>query len=203
MSKKCTVEGCDNKHYCKGYCKKHYQQFYRYGQILEKTRYDSNEIIEHDDYAEMILYNNKGEEVTRTSIDLEYIDPIKKYKWCLDGHGYVYNSKIGLLHRFIMNCPDDLVVDHINHNKLDNRVCNLRVCTQQQNNMNARKGCNNTSGVRGVSFHKTNNKWKANIQVNGKRMHLGYFKTKDEAIEARRQAEIEYFGEFSPQLQDA
>jgi hypothetical protein len=58
--------------------------------------------------------------------------------------------------------------------------------------------CNNTSGVAGVTWDKKNNKWKAQIHINRKTKYLGLYNTKEEAIEARRQAEIEYFGEFSP-----
>ena len=200
--KKCSVEGCDNKYYAKGYCSKHYRQFKRHSQTSKRTTHDPNEIIEYDDYAEMILYNNKGEEVARTLIDLEYIDPVKKYKWHLAQDGYVHSNKIGRLHRYLMNCPGDLVVDHINRNKLDNRICNLRVCTQQQNKRNRSIQCNNTSGVTGVSWVSKYNKWMAQIQINGKSKNLGCFNTKEEAINARKQAEIEYFGEYAPNDED-
>jgi len=63
--------------------------------------------------------------------------------------------------------------------------------------MNQSKHSNNTSGYPGVCFHKRNNKWVAQIWINGKNTHLGYFSTKEEAIEARKQAEIQYFGEFA------
>lgn len=199
--KKCTVEGCDNKHLAKGYCSKHYQQMKKCGHILEKTIFNANEIIEYEDYAEIILYNNKGEEVARALIDLEYVDLIKQYKWCLN-NGYVYNYKVGRLHRFIMNPSDDLVIDHINHNRLDNRMHNLRICTQQQNSINKSKQSNNKSGMTGVCWCKDKNRWKTRIQTNGKIKHLGYYKTKEEAIEARKQAEIEYFGEYAPNIKD-
>ena len=201
MSKKCAVEGCDNKHYCKGYCKKHYMQFYRHGRIIDNE--PKSKIINYTDYAEIVLYNKQGIEVGRTIIDVEIIETVKNYKWWLDGHGYVQNDEIGSLHRFIMNPPDDLVVDHINHNPLDNRRENLRICTIQENNMNRSISSNNTSGTVGVHWNKTHNKWMAYIGINGKQKYLGLFNKKEDAIEARRQAEIEYFGEFSPQLQDA
>lgn len=198
MCKTCKVDGCNGKHQAKGYCNRHYKQFKRHGCILERTRNDANEIIEHDDYAEMILYNNKGEEVARTLIDLEYVDVVNDYKWRLNYHGYVVNDKVGKLHRFLMNPGEDLVIDHINRNRLDNRICNLRACTLQENNMNKSIQCNNTSGIQGVSWDKNRNKWLVHITVNRKQIHLGYFNTIEEAAEARRQAEIEYFGEFAP-----
>lgn len=197
MSKKCTVDGCNNKHRCKGYCQKHYRQFKRHGHILERTRFDSNEIIEYEDYAEIVLYDKNDKEVARALIDLEYVDSVKKYKWCFT-QGYAHNDKLGRLHRFIMNPPDDMVVDHINHNKLDNRCENLRICTQHENCLNKSIQCNNTSGVPGVSWSTREGRWKAQIRVDKKDKFLGYFKTKEEAVEARRQAEIEYFGEYAP-----
>ena len=65
MSKKCTVEGCNNKHHAKGYCSRHYQQYKRCGCInhVGRSEKDLNEIIEHDDYAEIILYNKQCEEI--------------------------------------------------------------------------------------------------------------------------------------------
>ena len=198
MSKTCSVDNCNNKHYSKGYCKKHYQQFKRYGHVLERTTHDKNEMIDCGDYAEMILYNNKGEEVARTLIDLEYVDILKNHKWYLNNNGYVYNNKIGKLHRYIMNPSDDLVVDHINRNPLDNRRDNLRICTQHYNCLNRSIQCNNTSGVQGVCWDKNANKWKVQIMINGKLTHIGSYNTLEEAAEARKQAEIEYYGEFAP-----
>lgn len=197
MCKKCSVEGCENKHCAKGYCGKHYNQMKRYGHILERTKYDANEIVEYEDHAEIVLYDSEGKEIARTLIDLEYTDLVKKYKWHLT-HGYVFSHNFGFLHRLIMNPTDDLVIDHINHNPLDNRRCNLRICKQQENIMNKSIQSNNTSGVTGICWIKNRNKWLAQIYVNKKNKFLGYFNTKEEAIEARRQAEIIYFGEYTP-----
>ena len=79
----CKVEGCNNKHHAKGYCKKHYLQMKRHGQILDRTIYDPNEIIEHEDYAEIILYDKQGKETARALIDLDDVDKVKDYKWGL------------------------------------------------------------------------------------------------------------------------
>lgn len=51
MCKTCSVDGCNGRHKAKGYCNKHYAQLLKYGHILEKTRFDANEIIEYGDYA--------------------------------------------------------------------------------------------------------------------------------------------------------
>ena len=192
----CKVKGCNCKVKTKGYCSKHYMQYRTYGKILERTRFDPNEIVEYDDHAEIILYNKQCEEVARALIDLEDIDKIKNYKWRVNDNGYVLTDIKGTtkkirLHRFIMDCPDDKVVDHINHDRLDNRKSNLRICTQQQNLMNKKSV--------GVTFDKRRNKWYAQIMHNRKHVFLGSFNTKEEAIEARKRAEIEYFGEYRNQ----
>ena len=190
----CTAPNCTNKTISRfnPYCKRHNTQIYRYGEItnINKSKNEPNEIIEYEDYAEMVLYNKNGEEVARTIIDLDDVDKVKNIRWYMN-HNYVINRDERQLHHFLMNCPEDLIVDHINHNTLDNRKSNLRVCTAQENSWNR-------SNVSGVYKRKNEETWLAYIEVNGGRIHLGYFKTKEEAIEARRQAEIEYFGEFAP-----
>lgn len=200
MSKKCTVEGCNNKHHAKGYCSRHYQQYKRCGCInhVGRSEKDLNEIIEHDDYAEIILYNKQCEEIARTLIDLDDVKKCKQYKWVFkNDSGYVSNINfVGYIHRFIMDCPNDLVVDHINGNKLDNRKSNLRICTQEQNHLNHKNYATNNSGYPGVGWYKKANKWRARIQIQGNEIHLGLFESLDDAIQARQQAEIEYFGDF-------
>ena len=155
--------------------------------MKKRTKFDPNEIIEYDDYAEIVLYDKNCEEKARTLIDLEDVDKVKGYKWCLKNSGHVHNHDIHL-HRLIMDCPDDMVVDHINHNTLDNRKSNLRRWTQRQNMMN--KKCT------GVSWDNKSKKWRARITYKNKQIHLGMFDNKEEALEARRQAEIDLFGKY-------
>lgn len=188
--KTCSVEGCTNKHYGKGYCEKHYTQMRRYGKI-SRSRFDSNEIIEYVDHAEIVLYNKQCEEVARAIIDLECINIVKQYKWHLRDNGYVSTPDNIYLHRLIAGTNDNSVIDHINRNKLDNRRENLRHCTQQENTWNSKTMSNNTSGYTGV--YKRNNKWCARIVVNKKQINLGTFATFEEAVDARKKAEEEYF----------
>jgi len=85
-----------------------------------------------------------------------------------------------------------LEIDHINGIRHDNRMKNLRVVTSQENNRNRTIPSNNTSGVMGVSWNITAKKWKAKIEGNGKQIYLGIFNLKEDAIKARKEAEIKY-----------
>ena len=190
----CKVEGCNNKHYGKGYCAKHYMQQRQYGEI-KRTKYDKNEIILYKNYAEIVLYNNNCNEIGRAIIDLEDVEKIKNYKWSLK-NGYAFNTEVGLLHRFLNEYPNDMVIDHINLNKLDNRRSNLRICTYSQNNMNTKIKSSNTSGTKGVWWNAKREKWIAEIMIDNKKYYLGEFINKEEAIKTRKEAEIKYFGEF-------
>jgi hypothetical protein len=88
-------------------------------------------------------------------------------------------------------------VDHINEIKDDNRWCNLREANQPQNSANRGKNKNNTSGYKGVIWHKRDQTWQAQIRVNGKTVFLGSFFSKQEAHAAYCAAAEKYFGEFS------
>lgn len=109
------------------------------------------------------------------------------------------------MHRVIMGLQkgDKRQVDHINHDGLDNRRCNLRICTNSQNCMNGKhKG--GSSKYKGVTYHKKSNRWQAQIQIEdnnaaGKRKHIrcGSHKTEKDAAIAYNNAAIKYFGEFA------
>jgi hypothetical protein len=90
-----------------------------------------------------------------------------------------------------------LQIDHINNVKTDNRWCNLRLATPSQNKANCGKLKNNTSGTKGVSYTARIKRYRAHIEVNGKQIHLGCYKTIDEAKEAYNQAAVLYFGDYA------
>lgn len=146
-----------------------------------------------------IGYTFKNEEFY---FDLEDYDKIKNYCWLINKNGYVIskeNNKEILMHRIIMNCKDDMVVDH-KHGKMtrnDNRKNNLRVATRSNNACNHDIHKNNTSGASGVNWSKKENKWMARIAINHKRINLGSFLNFEDAVNARKQAEEKYFGEWS------
>lgn len=106
------------------------------------------------------------------------------------------NNKKYYLHRLIMNCPKNYVVDHINRDTLDNRKSNLRICKNKENLRNRISNKGN-SKYKGVSFDKTRNKWYACIRYNNKTYNLGRYKTEKEAGKVYdKQAKI-FFKEYA------
>lgn len=107
----------------------------------------------------------------------------------------VNNSRY-LAHRlaylYVYGCFPDLTVDHINHIRTDNRLCNLRQVSQKDNCRNTSMGTLNTSGFVGVYWDKQTSKWRVKIKVEGKTIHIGRFLTKEEAIKARCKAMEKY-----------
>lgn len=87
----------------------------------------------------------------------------------------------------------DLTVDHINQDGLDNRRCKIREATPKHQVENRGLQKNNTSGHKGVRWHKRDSKWEAYIGNNGKLINLGYFDTLEDALAIRKQAEEKYF----------
>lgn len=101
------------------------------------------------------------------------------------------------MHRVVARAKPGQVVDHINHDTLDNRKANLRIVTTSQNMMNRRGPRKNTElGIRGVYHHKQTGKYRAMIRVRGSLKHLGLFSTIEEASTAYANANKKFFGEY-------
>ena len=157
-----------------------------------------------------------GKKTLKAIIDDSDYELVSKYKWQAGRkktphstnkiYDYVIgrvNGKLTSLHKFIMNTPKGMYVDHANGNGLDNRRSNLRVCTQSQNIANqAPRGT-----YKGVTIHKDKRCdgslkpkrkiYQARIKVNYKYYSLGYFYTPEEAAKAYDKAAIKHFGEFA------
>lgn len=193
----CEIQSCNSKHYGKGYCQKHYLQVWRYGKPFKRTRFDPNEVVVLESHAEIVLYNQKNEVVGKTKIDISNVKKVSAHKWCMANTGYAVsqiNGTIMLLHKLLTGYN---MVDHIDRNKLNNIMMNLRECTVPENLSNRPKPANNTSGYKGVSFAKDRAKYNAQIGYNGNRVNLGYFHDKIEAAKAYNRAALKYHGEFA------
>ena len=135
--------------------------------------------------------------------DFEWLD---QWKWCMSYEGgYAVrgnegegNNKI-YMHTLILQTPTGLVCDHINRNRLDNRRCNLRICSRSDNQQNRTAQSNNTSGYKGVTYfsnkQKRNKRWVAQIGIHNKHYQIGYFYTAEEAAIAYDKVAIEMLGE--------
>ena len=126
---------------------------------------------------------------------------VAKHKWHY-ANGYArrhngYGKTCVLMHREILKARKGQVVDHINGDKLDNRRCNLRICTISENGQNSTLPINNISGYKGVSWHKVKNKWIAQVMKEGKQYFLGYFETAQEAAHAYNEGATLLHGEFA------
>jgi hypothetical protein len=140
------------------------------------------------------IYGN-GKYAIVSSEDAELV---KQHSWYVTRYGYVVCNNPAApggitLHRLVMNAQKGEVVDHINHNRLDNRRTNLRICTQQENNKNNRPRTERKcKGARPVG-----RRWKAEIYLSGKSQALGYYATEEEAGRAYDAAARYYFGQFA------
>lgn len=205
----CALDGCNNEfdknirpsdkkqeHFC---CKEHQNLAHR----------KKNEYIIYNDYAEIVIDSPKYG-IVKTQIDLDDVEMCKQYCWMAiqTGHrGDFYfiardrkNPKVYIrLHRLIMNCPSDKVIDHINtydHN--DNRKSNLRICTIAENNQNIKIPLKNKSGYKNVFWDKRKRKFQAFLTRNKKTKHIAYFNTAEEANKAV-QEEIKRYEESKKQ----
>jgi hypothetical protein len=154
-----------------------------------------------------IIYTSKNEEIY---VDDIYYEELNKYLWHLKEGTYAIRSidvdgksKFLRMHRIILEMHygrklhKKEYVDHINLDKRDNRLENLRICDASQNIANQPKRKDNTSGYKGVYLDKRRNKWCAEIKFYKKKRFLGYFMSPEEAREVYKKASKEIHKEFS------
>lgn len=104
------------------------------------------------------------------------------------------NGRARPIHRIIIGARDGDIIDHINRNKKDNRRTNLRFSNKSENSFNRDLQPQNKSGRTGVWFRKDTNRWAAEIKKDNKKISLGCYATKEEAIRAREEGEVKYYG---------
>ena len=148
----------------------------------------------------------------KTIVDNEDYAYLIQWKWRITANGYAVTYEKGkshktrqiiCMHRLIINAPEDMVVDHKNRDRLDNRKINLRICTQTQNNGNMRG--HNRYDCKGVEFVKFNGggktlrkkPWRSRLKIAGKRIELGTYVTKEEAIKAYYEGARMHFKEYA------
>lgn len=177
------------------YCNKHYLRMYNNGTLAKKKRPRTNtyEICED----KISILTKKGQKIL---IDAEDFAKVNQWSWCVNKKGYAVanvQGKVQKIHMLILGPRG--ITDHINGNKLDNRKQNLRKCSAKENARNSRVGKNNSTGYVGIRV-TPKSRYKVRIMVNRKEIHLGVFDDLQEALRARHEGELRYFGEFAPCL---
>ena len=173
-----------------------------------QSLFDFDETIELDGELFKHTESEKGMEIELTKgmkalVSPEDYEELSQYTWHIANR---YASRVLprngtdqrhiYMHREIIGAPDGIDVDHKNGNPLDNRRSNLRLCSVSQNIANSGPRPS-VSGLKGVNFFKRDNNWQAQITVNYKKIHLGYFSTPEAAAAAYDQAALKYFGPFA------
>ena len=195
-------------------CGKHMHQYYKYGKFLDnipRTNKDLNEFrYINDKIIEFDVYYQNNTVCDSFIIDREDLNKIRYKKWRKDSNNHIITGNNTQktprveISRLLLNVTDEkYVVDHINGNPLDNRKCNLRICTQANNCCNKSKISNNSSGFIGVSWAKDKNAWAVEINKNKTRCHLSTYKKLEEAVYVRYIAEQLIFKEYRNTNEDA
>lgn len=182
-----------------------YRHSREYAEAIGKVQKKYNDYVIVKNYVVMYTFKNEP-----FLVDIEDFGKVKNICWSKNNNGYLTgntgNRNIVFLHRYIMDCPKGMEVDHRHGSgtKFDNRRSNLRICTRAENVRNTKTPTTNTSGYKGVYWNKKREMWVAQISIginpkNGKNKtyYLGSYENITDAINARKEAEEHYFGEYS------
>ena len=137
-------------------------------------------------------------------IDDADFELVSQFKWWLGANGYAYTTHTrttkSLMHRMLLAPPKGQFIDHIDGNRLNNQRSNLRLCTYTQNQQNTKKRIRSSSLFKGVFLdqpQRGKRKWSVQIQVQGKREHIGRFENERHAALAYDLWAKDLFGEFA------
>lgn len=165
--------------------------------------YTPTKRVEYNTELNLVYILTKDGSVAVT--DGMFYDIVSKYTWDKDSNGYIsasFKDEEGFrphrLQNYILpDIPSGYVIDHINGNKFDNRICNLRLATIKENNANRSSKTGSSSIYKGVSFDSSRGKWISSIQIDGKTKHIGRFDNEREAAVAYDLESFKVYGEFA------
>jgi AP2 domain/HNH endonuclease len=169
---------------------------------MPKQRVVRHAVVQPQDQSYKIIPLTRKQNAIVDTADYEWLMQWNWFaNWCPSNKRFYAtrrngSGKLGMA-RAILQCQPDKEPDHKNHDTLDNRRQNLRTATRSQNMRNVKRCSTNMSGYKGVRWHKSDDKWSADITHKGKRIHLGTFTSKDQAIRMRDQAARKYHGAFA------
>ena len=203
---KCDICGRESFKKIRAYghtlCSKHMHQFVKYGHALDnnpRTVNDLNDYIIQGDYVYFNVYNQRCDWVGYFVIDLCDIELVKYHKWRFNSFGHVVTGSgkgnIRDVSHVVLgidkSLDSEIIVDYVNGNPRDNRRINLKICTHSQNHLS-----NNSTGIIGVSYDKNRHVYAPEIRIGKKRVHLGRYRSIEEAAYVRLVAEKDLFKEF-------
>lgn len=203
---KCDICGCESFKKIRAYghtlCSKHKRQFIKYGHALDnnpRTVNDLNDYIIQNGCVYFNVYNQKCNWVGYFVIDLCDLELVKYHKWRFNNFGHVVTGSgknIRDISHIILgidkSLDSEIIVDYVNSNPRDNRRINLKICTQSQNHLSS-----NSTGIIGVSYDKNRHVYAPEIRIDKKRVHLGRYRSIEEAAYVRLVAERYLFKEFA------
>ena len=152
--------------------------------------------IENNKYSVSNLGRLRNNETNKILKGSKNSEGYMAFDYTIEGTRYCKKIHRLVAMAFVPNPDDKEFVDHIDNNRTNNNAYNLRWCTSSENQHNRSINTNNTSGHKGIHFRKDNKNWRARITHNGRKINIGSFKTKEEALYARKKKANELFGLF-------
>jgi hypothetical protein len=199
VMKLCAAPGCDRKHAAHGYCNMHRQRMLREGHLELK----SSQVKElNQQTLQQLLHYQADTGIFTWKVKIKGCVNPGDIAGCIDKQGYrvirIFNKnrKAHRLAWLYVYGEQPKLLDHIDRNRSNNAISNLRIATQRENTINRSSLSNNASGFTGVLWHAKAKKWEAMVTVKGQRIYLGLFTDPFEAAQAREQYCQKNLGEF-------